>query len=99
MVVPARPSWDDHETNHIGSPSYHPLIHPDEHFGLLDTDNGFAVNEADSTFNHHNTYDEFANHDKPPGRPHINAFNEAADIDEDYRPLQGTETRLQYCRE
>lgn len=93
-TLPVRPSWD-HETNHIGSPSYHPLVHPDDHFGLddgpddhnhhhnsINNNNEYAVNEA-SSFTHH-TYDEFDhnNNNKPSHHPHISTFNEA-NIDDD----------------
>lgn len=87
-ALPVRPSWD-HETNHISSPSYHPLVHPDEHFDLMDdNNNGYGETDAPS-FNHH-TYDEFNNNNNNnPGHHHGNTYNEA-DNDEDYRPYQGT---------
>lgn len=45
----ARPSWE-HETNHISSPSFYPLVHPDEHFGLTD-ESGYGA-QADAVFSH-----------------------------------------------
>lgn len=74
---PSRPTWD-HETNHISSPSFHPLVHPDEHFGLID-ENGFGA-EADAVFSH-NTYGVDYNNNKPT------TFN--GNNNDDYRPFQG----------
>lgn len=75
---PARP-WD-HETNHISSPSYHPLVvNPDDHFGMVD-DGGYGVTESDAAFSHH-TYNDY--------KPGHHNYNEADDND-DYRPFEGT---------
>lgn len=49
-----RPSWE-HETNHISSPSFYPLVHPDEHFGLTD-DTGFGAQADAAVFSHTPTY-------------------------------------------
>lgn len=95
-AVPIRPSWD-HETNHIGSPAYH----PDDHFGLLDDNpddhNHNHINNNNDNHNNndnnngyavneassftHHTYDEFE-HNKPSHHQHIGTFNEA-NIDDD----------------
>lgn len=70
-----RPTWE-HETNHISSsPSFYPLVHPDEHFGIIDEE-GFGA-EAEAAVFSHNTYGDFSN--KP-----------TTYADEEYRPFQGT---------
>lgn len=69
-------SWE-HETNHISSPSFYPLVHPDEHFGLVDAE-GFGA-EADAVFSH-NTYGDY-------NKPATYAGN--GNNDDDYRPFQG----------
>lgn len=80
---PDRPSWE-HETNHISSPSYHPLVvHADDHYGLVD-EGGFGGAESDAAFSHH-TYNDY----KPTSN-----FNEA---DDDYRPIQGTHIFYFFC--
>lgn len=68
-----RPTWE-HETNHISSPSFYPLVHPDEHFGIID-DDGFG-SEAEAAVFSHNNYGDYSN--KP-----------TTYADDDYRPFQG----------
>lgn len=45
-----RPTSWEHETNHI---SFHPLVHPGEHFGIADED-GFGSEADVAVFNHNN---------------------------------------------
>lgn len=71
-----RPTWE-HETNQISSsPSFYPLVHPDEHFGMVDED-GFG-SEAEAAVFSHNGYGDYSN--KPTSY-----------ADDDYRPYQGIE--------
>lgn len=74
---PHRPTSWDHETNHISSsPSFYPLVHPDEHFGIVDEE-GFGAEAEAAVFSHnHNSYGDFSN--KP-----------TTYADEEYRPFQG----------
>ncbi|XP_055310501.1 serine proteinase stubble isoform X2 [Sitodiplosis mosellana] len=67
-----QPSWE-HETNHI---SFYPLVHPDEHFGIVDED-GFGSEAEAAVFSHTNNFGDFSNN-KPTSY-----------AGDDYRPFQG----------
>lgn len=69
-------SWD-HETNHI---SFYPLVHPDEHFGVVE-ENDFGTEAEAAVFSHSNNYGDFSN--KPTSY-----------ADNDYRPFQGISLNL-----
>lgn len=75
QAVVQRPTWD-HESNQISSsPSFYPLVHPDEHFGGGIDEDGFGSETEAAVFSH-NGYGDYSN--KPTSY-----------ADDDYRPFQG----------